>query len=211
VLQQVEQKLDKWKNFGYNYCRKKNKKEKKGMGKVSFTNLKLKTDTSVKTLTVNDLEIEVKQYLPIEDKYDLVTITLQEAEDNGIYDPVKTELYFNLNIVYMYTNISFTEKQKYNESKLYDILESNEIINQVINLIPVYEYEKLYSFLQDAIVYKMEYNNTTAAVLNKFINDLPKNAKIASDIVDNFDKEKYQEVINFATAANGGRNIVTNQ
>lgn len=44
-------------------------------------------------------------------------ITLQQAEENGVYNPMLLEQRFNLNLVYMYTNITFTEKQKEDESK----------------------------------------------------------------------------------------------
>lgn len=82
------------------------------MAKVSYANLKLKTDTSVSTFKVGDTEIEVLNYLPIEDKYDLVNITLQNSAEDGIYNPVKIDMYFHLYMFYMYTNVNFTEKQK---------------------------------------------------------------------------------------------------
>ena len=50
------------------------------MAKVSYTNLKLKINKEIKEISFNDTKIEVLQYLPIEDKYDLVMITLQKAE-----------------------------------------------------------------------------------------------------------------------------------
>ena len=40
------------------------------MAKVSYANLKLKTDKTVKAFDFMGQEIEVLQYLPIEDKYD---------------------------------------------------------------------------------------------------------------------------------------------
>ena len=53
------------------------------MAKVNYTSLKLKTDNSVKTFQFHDTNIDVLQYLPIEDKYDLVMITLQKAKEMG--------------------------------------------------------------------------------------------------------------------------------
>ena len=79
--------------------------------KVSYANLKLKVDTSVDTFDFNNQTIEVLKYLPIEDKYDLIMITLQKAEEDGIYNDIKLDMYFHLNLVYMYTNLSFTETQ----------------------------------------------------------------------------------------------------
>ena len=64
----------------------------------------------------------------------------------------------------------------------------------------------LYSW-SEKIDNELKYNTTAAAIVSKFINDLPKNAEIAAQIVDNFDKEKFQNVIDFAKSANGGRAI----
>ena len=47
------------------------------MSKVSYANLKLKTDTSVKTFKFKDTEVEILNYLPLEDKISLIDIVLQ--------------------------------------------------------------------------------------------------------------------------------------
>ena len=177
------------------------------MAKVSYANLKLKTVDEVKVFDFNGTKIEVKQYLPIEDKYDLVMVTLQKSLEDGIYNPIKIDMYFHLNMVYMYTNLSFTDKQKENEMKIYDCLESNFFINAMLAEIPEEEYTNLYEYMQDIIGDTLNYKNTAGAVIQSFINDLPKNAEIASNIVDSFDKDKYKEVIEFAKYANAGRNI----
>ena len=69
-------------------------KENNNMSKVSYANLKLKVDTSVDTFDFNNQTIEVLKYLPIEDKYDLIMITLQKAEEDGIYNDIKLDMYF---------------------------------------------------------------------------------------------------------------------
>ena len=181
------------------------------MAKVSYANLKLKIDTSVETFDFQGQTIEVLQYLPIEDKYDLVMVALQNAEENGIYNPVKLDMYFHLYIMYMYTNLSFTEKQKFNEQKLYDALKSNGLIDLVLDHMNETEYADLYAYIMKYQEDVLDYKNTAGAVLQSVIQDLPKNAQMAADIVNNFDKSKYQAVVDFATAANGGRNIETNQ
>jgi hypothetical protein len=175
--------------------------------KVSYANLKLKTDTSVSTFDFNGQTIEVLNYLPIEDKYDLIMITLQKAYENGVYNSLKLDMFFNLHLVYMYTNLSFTDKQKENESKLYDTLKSNGFIDKMLDVLNEDEYNDLIEFMEDIIADTLNYKNTAAAVIQSLINDLPGNAKAAREIVDSFDPEKYQAVIDFATAANGGRPI----
>lgn len=181
------------------------------MAKVSYANLKLKTDTSVREFDFNGTKIEVLNYLPAEDKYDLVMVTLQKAEQDGAYNQMLLDMYFHLHLVYMYTNLSFTEKQKENEFKLYDTLESNGFIEAFLEAMPEDEYHDLFRYIEDNMDMTLCYRNTAAAVLQSIIQDLPKNAQAAADIVNSFDKTKYQAVVDFATAANGGRSIDTNQ
>ena len=53
----------------------------------------------------------------------------------------------------------------------------------------------------------MKYRYSVAGILSTFVQDMPKNAEAMSQIIDNFDKEKYKEVVDFAKYANGGRSI----
>lgn len=177
------------------------------MAKVSYANLKLKVDQRVETFDFGGQSIEVKQYLPIEDKYDLIMIVLQNAEENGIYNPVKVQLYFELYVVYMYSNISFTDKQKENEPKLYDTLASNGIIAAILELIPDEEYNELMTYMKELIQVKTTFNNSAAGLVNQVLVDLPKNVEKAAEVLNSFNIEDYKEVIEFAKAANGGRPV----
>ena len=179
--------------------------------KVSYANLKLKPISTTSSFEFGGQEIEVLNYLPIEDKYDLVMITLQKAEQDGVYNPLLLDLYFHLHLVYMYTNLSFTDKQKENEPKIYDTLTSNGFFDKFFEVLDEVEYDELISYIEELQNMTLHYKNTAGAVLQSIIQDLPKNAQAAADIVKNFDPKQYQAVIDFATAANGGRNIETNR
>ena len=178
------------------------------MSKVSFSNMKLKTKADKKIFKFNDEEIEIITYLPIERKYDFVNITLQKSFEEGIYNPLKLDMYFHLHLVYLYSNITFTEKQKENEGKLYDILKTNGFLEEFLSNIPEDEYTELRDFVNEQIQSEYEYKRSFSYTINKIISDLPTKAQAAASIVDNFDKEKFREVINFAQAANGGRPII---
>jgi len=114
-----------------------------------------------------------------------------------------------LNIIYLYTDIEFSAEDREDEMELYDILDRNDIIDQVIAAIGEDEYNDLIDKLDDIKEESLTYKNTAAAVLTRIVQDLPKNAAAAKEIVNSFDPSKYQEVVDFATAANGGRNINT--
>lgn len=177
------------------------------MGKVTFSSLKLKTKEEVKTFDFNGNTIEVKQYLPIEDKVDLIQITLQKAREKKLYNQLRLEQYFNLNLVYLYTNLSFTSKQREDESKIYDALESNGFFDILFSNFDENEYNFLKENIEKTIEDELKYNTTFSALVSTLVDDLPAQAEAMKDIMDNFDPEKLQEVVNFAKAANGGRPI----
>lgn len=51
---------------------------------------------------------------------------------------------------------------------------------------------------------------SVAAIISQLIDNLPANAETAAKIVENFDPKQFKAVVDFATYANGGRNINTN-
>lgn len=177
------------------------------MSKISYANLKLKTNTEIKEAKWEDKVIEVAQYLPINDKYDLIMITLQKAKEDILYNPIKLDMYFHLHLVYMYTNLYFTDKQKEDEAKIYDSLESSGLLTEIIKNMNEAEYNDLWDKLNDYMEAELNYTTTAAAVIKTVLGDLPKQMQAAADIVNNFNPEKFSEVTNFAKALNGGREI----
>ena len=177
------------------------------MAKVSYASLKLKTNTDVTTADFNGNKIEIQKYLSASDKYDLISVTLQKALEDTLYNPLKVDMYFHLHLVYMYTNISFTDKQREDEIKLYDALYSNGLIDLVLENIDELEYETLSTYLQDTIDQDLTYKTTVAYLLNSFLGDMPEKINNIQTMMDQIDKEKFTNAINFAKALNGGRDI----
>lgn len=177
------------------------------MEMVKYTDLNLKESNDFLTFVFNGQNIKVKQYLSASDKYDLIMITLQKSKENGIFNPFKLDLFFHLHLVFMYTNLSFTNEERENELELFDKLKSSGFINTMLSYIPVQEYNDLINFIEETKCNTVNYSNSIGATIQKVINDLPANAQAAMEIVDNFDKEKYQEVLSFAESANAGRSI----
>lgn len=152
----------------------------------------------------------VLKYLNIEDKNALIQLAIQNSEENGIINPLKLDMYFGLYLVYMYTDIEFTDEDKADELALYNTLYSNGIIDAMIcamRQMDKSEYDYLYNKMHEVVCNKMKYNNTLASVLNGFIDRLPVNAEQAMEIINKFNPEDFQQVLQFAQVANGGRPI----
>ena len=80
------------------------------MAKIGFTKLSLKRKNEVKTITINNNQIEIKQYLPVNEKLDLIARVINGAHDqNNFPNPIKIEVIGTLEMIMAYTNISFTE------------------------------------------------------------------------------------------------------
>ena len=142
------------------------------MAKVSFTKLGLKKKEEIKNITINNQVIEVKQYLPISDKINIITNVIENsADDNNFANPVKVEVFANLEIMYAYTNISFTDKQKEDPTKLYDLLEENGIIAEVIAAIPENEYALLLGWIDETIEAFYTYRNSVMGIMEQISTD----------------------------------------
>jgi hypothetical protein len=70
-----------------------------------------------------------------------------------------------MEIIYAYTNIGFTEKQKEDITKTYDLLFSNDIIDKIINTIPE-EVEILEEWLEESIASIYDYNTSVMGILD---------------------------------------------
>ena len=69
------------------------------MAKVTFSSLKIKNEENIKKFTFNDKEIEVLQYLPVNEKNNLIEVVLQKANEGSIFklwehNSVNVRIYF---------------------------------------------------------------------------------------------------------------------
>ena len=171
--------------------------------KVTFTKLGLKKKDEVKTVKWGEIEIEVKQYLSIDDKISIAQNVLNNsADDNNFANPMKVDIYFNLELIYHYTNITFTDKQKEDVTKLYDLFEESGLLSKIITAIPEDEYNNLINYTQDTIDAFYKQQNSALGIMEKIVKDYkdldfdaikiqqeigdPNNISLLKDIVNNF-------------------------
>lgn len=177
------------------------------MAKITYASLKLKVDNTVDTFDFQGNQIEVLKYLPIQDKYDLIMTALEKAEENGIYNPIMLEMYFHLYLVYMYTNITFTEKQREDELKLYDALQSNGIISMILEKISESEYNTLCTYLNETAQHLTNHQNTFGFFAKYITSEILKKFDNLQSAVNSFDREKFDQIISLAQTLNGDREI----
>lgn len=165
------------------------------MAKVAFTKLGLKLNKDIKTIIWNDQEIEIKQYLPVNDKLVLTSEVINScAEDSKFYNPGKIEIYFTLEMIFAYTNIKFTDKQKDDVCKLYDLLQSSGLKDIIFENIPDVEISFIYTTIIDAIENIYKYNNSVYGILDNMTNDYD---NLNFDITDMWKKLSEKENVEF--------------
>ena len=135
--------------------------------KPTFAKLKLQKNCNIKTITFNDFEIEIKQYLPVNDKLALISKVLNQASDEHNYsNPVKEDIFGTLEIIYAYTNISFTDKQKEDPCNLYDTLVSSGLADMIIDAIPSTEYKAIVDGINTCGKAIYTYRNSAMGILD---------------------------------------------
>lgn len=172
------------------------------MAKVTFSKLNLQKDLSIDSFDFNGQIIEVKNYLPMEDKLKLInTIVNMSVDENGYYNPVKIYINLIVNVCLTYTNITVTEKQKEDFLKLYDLFVSSGLSGEIIgNHMNPAEYSQIKTWVGEIIHSIYEYRNSVYGVLDSMSTDysnlnLDVN-NLINQIKDNKDLETVREVLN---------------
>ena len=142
------------------------------MSKVSFTKLGLTKNTDIASFDWNEQIIEVKQYLPIQDKLTLIGNVLNSCQDeNNFINEAKMSMFMTLEIVYNYTNINFTEKQKSDPSKLYDLLAGSGFFDDMFAVMPSNEYKCIAIWLDKTANHIYDYRNSIYGILDAIKQD----------------------------------------
>jgi len=180
---------------------------------------------NVKVVDFHGTDIEIKQYLPIQDKINLVGtayVSGVEIEDDlETIDSCKTDILFKLLLVNAYTNIKFN-----NNLRNYDLLLESGLYKVVYDNIPKDELFGLHDMLFDVVEdgkREIEQRNSIPFIikgfvnkiidffsdekkLDKFIKKMDKAVARARKEIDNFDPDKLDFVKDFM-AVNSGKNV----
>ena len=143
------------------------------MARIPFTKLKCKINIDEVPVQIGEETIAVKQYLPIQEKLELIGNVVMAAheQDENYSNPVKAGVYRDLEVIFAYTNISFTDKQKEDLPKLYDMLYSSGVIAEVLKNIPENEYMEIVFGVRDSIEAIYKYQNSILGVLDTIKTD----------------------------------------
>lgn len=142
------------------------------MAKVSFNKLGLKPNNVITTIEHNGVEIEVRQTLSYLDKLELVSNILNSTIDtNGYWNSMRLNLYLTLEVVDAYTNLTFTEKQKEDPFKIYDLIVSSGLFTKIIEAIDPNDWQEINDNVNIMVNNIYNYKNSVLGILEAVSSD----------------------------------------
>ena len=158
------------------------------MAKISLSKIAPIKKIDPVTIKIGEEEVIVAQYLSIDDKIALIERVLNvTVDDTGFFNPMRLEVYFHLEIIRTYTNISITDNMMANPTKTYDLLIMNQILDAVLEAIPEEEYEFLFNTAEDCATHITEYNNSIMGVLHSTSQDYAKTSVDFNKLLEDLD------------------------
>ena len=124
--------------------------------------------------------------------------TIEQAEEDGIYNDFLLEMHFHLNLILMYSNIEFSEEDLKDRYKLYDELESSGFIDTFVAHMEANEYNYLTRILDKLVASKMEYKKSISSLYDKAMNDLPQQVEEAKKLIEGIDLSEFENLQTFA-------------
>ena len=172
------------------------------MVKVNVTKLNKIKSLDPIDIKIGEETISVVQYLPLEKKLTIMQNIIEQAGNNeeGFYNIVKLSVFYTIEMLRVYTNISFTEKQLEDPQKLYDIIVLNNIWETVKDSIPEKERDYIWDNTCALAREITKYNHSALGIL-----------KLMSDDYENlnFDVQEITEKLSDRTNLDLVRNLLT--
>lgn len=163
-----------------------------------------------KTIKLAGEEVHIAQSVSTSDKVDFVEAVLSKSMEDSCYNPVLLDAYFHLNLVYLFSDIVFSDEDRADELALVDSLKNSGVMMEVISNIPEAAYKELFDFVKEAAEKKELFYRSATYNLSQILTTLPETLKLIIKEANNFDIDKYVNVKRMAEAANGNRDIETN-
>lgn len=140
--------------------------------KIPFDSLKSGKNSSItRTVKINNKEITVKQYLPINEKLNLTARVLSAVSGNeySFVNPVHIDVYSIVEILKAYTNIEFAEDAL--PAEIYDTLIQEKMLNPLIEAIPEQEFNYLTENIRQTADAYYNYKNSVLGILEAVSTD----------------------------------------
>lgn len=139
---------------------------------IKLDDLKLEKKQEIEVFDWNESKIEIKQYLPIQDKLTLIATIINDSIDtNDFYNPAKVYVYTILETILAYSNIELTDEEKEDTAKIYDLFVESGFSLKFFEKINPYEYNQIKEWVFETIDSIYKYKNSILGLLQTIHDD----------------------------------------
>lgn len=155
---------------------------------------------ATKTISIGEIEIELKEYLPIEKKEEIVALVIYNAfkGDGDIqeYNKALAEIMFAYTVIREYTNVNVMN----DPLEMYDNVKSSGLLDVIVGAIEESEIKALKDLIESKrqeMVRIQELKGNLGYKLEGIIDLLGSKADVIMDTVKNFDGSKLDTLTSF--------------
>lgn len=164
----------------------------------NYKDLQLTLQDTTTSFVFNDITINVKQYLPLDRKTEVISAIINRSnDDQGFYNSAKLSFNVDMELMKAYTDIEFDEGTDAKE--VYDALASNGFFEQLYDVIPKSEIGFILENVERTINNIYEYRNSVYGILDTMktdYSDLDFDVeKLRQDLADGNNVEFLKEVL----------------
>lgn len=143
------------------------------MAGINFKDLKLETNIDFSNIKFGDIELNIRNYLTTREKAKLIQFVVEGALDDntGCFSPLRVDVYFSIAICGWYAGIIFDEEDAKNIESVYDALDSNGVLQCIINAIPSEEFNFIQDLVNNTIEDIAKYNSSAAGIIKNMTVD----------------------------------------
>ena len=155
---------------------------------VSYSTIKLDSGDG------ESYEVEVKHYLPIDDKGKLVNQVINGALDinTGCFSPLRLNVYFDIAVMEYYCGVNL---DGCSIPEAYDILESSGLMSKVLAEIPEEERNFIQSLVDETAQDIARYNNSFAGMVSNVSSEAGQLDTSIQDILEKIKNKEGLEVL----------------
>lgn len=121
----------------------------------------------------DDITLNVKQFLPTEDKVKFIEFVVNGAldEETGCFSPIRTEVYYEIALCRFYAGIEFSEEDLEHITTVCDILETNHVIDSIERCIYLDEINYMRDLVDKTVEDIARYNSSAAGIIRSMSTD----------------------------------------
>lgn len=167
------------------------------MAKIPFSKLNIKNTTIIPTnAQFGEIDIEVLPRLTTDDRVKFMEEIIANVQsENAFINEISLTVWFDLCVLFYYTNLTFTDKQKSDPGKLYDMCITSGLLSIVKSKIGPDELDFMHSLVNMQIEKIYNYRNSAYGILDAMKNDYDNLNLDATEIQKKLGDEKNLAVL----------------